>query len=234
MAGDPNMLALGSMGLRPPAYNQNYNLAFGTGLPMAGFAGQPLSMGMGFPGTSPGFHTMGHANPLFGYAPGFTMAHHPPVAENSSDTPDVESKNEGSNDGNGEESGNQPRPISGTTPIMFAPAGMPVNHQTVARAPGGIMGHDGSYHPTVLQVVSTDSQNENGVTAPTRMAMFPVGNVVPLQKPKKWVRWNEHEDQVLRRVVEQFGENNFRLISEQVFHGTRTETQCKNRWKKVS
>jgi hypothetical protein len=34
--------------------------------------------------------------------------------------------------------------------------------------------------------------------------------------------------------VEQYGENNFRHISEQVFQGTRTEQQCKNRWKKVS
>lgn len=58
--------------------------------------------------------------------------------------------------------------------------------------------------------------------------------VAPLQQPKKWVRWSEDEDRILGKAVEQYGENNFRQISEQVFQGTRTEQQCKNRWKKVS
>jgi len=214
------------MGLRPPAFNQNFNLAFGTGLPMASVGqSMPMQMGMGFPGTSPGFHAMGHVNHLFGYGPGFAMAHH--STANYGDTPGAHSNNEDGSEGNG---GGQPKPISGMTPLAFAPAGMHANNQMVVRAP---VGHDGNYHPAVLQVVSTDSQAENG-GATTQMAMVPIGNVVALQKPKKWVRWSDHEDQVLRRTEEQFGENNFRLISEQVFHGSRTEVQCKNRWKKVS
>ncbi|KAL7537386.1 hypothetical protein ACHAXR_012221 [Thalassiosira sp. AJA248-18] len=242
MAGDPNMLALGSMGFRPPpAFHPNFNLAFGTGLPMASLVGhQPTTMQMGFPGTSPGFHTMGHAasHPLFGYGPGYAMAHqHHPTAANpagDSDTPDARTNNDeqGSEGLGGEGVGQQPKPISGMTPFTFAPAGMPINNQMVARAPG----HDGNFHPAVLQVVSTDSQMENGGTATTtthQLAMVPFGNVVALQEPKKWVRWSEQEDLVLRRSVEQWGENNFRHISEQVFHGTRTEVQCKNRWKKA-
>jgi myb proto-oncogene protein len=59
------------------------------------------------------------------------------------------------------------------------------------------------------------------------------GVAIPLQKPKKWVRWSEQEDQHLRRAVRTLGENNFKMISERVFHGTRSEVQCKNRWKKV-
>jgi hypothetical protein len=60
------------------------------------------------------------------------------------------------------------------------------------------------------------------------------GMAIPLQQPKKWVRWSEQEDQYLRRAVHTLGENSFKMISEKVFHGTRTEVQCKNRWKKVS
>ena len=85
-------------------------------------------------------------------------------------------------------------------PLIFAPAGMPANNQKVVRAP---VSHGGNYHPAVLQVVSADSQTENG-GATTQMAMVSIGNVVALQKPKKWVRWSDHKDQVLRRTVEQF------------------------------
>ena len=232
MAGDPNMLALGSMAMRPPsASNQNTSLAYGTGLPM-NLAGQPM-LGMGLSGTSPGFHTMGqHLSHLYGYGPGSVMPHNLPT--NSGDgTPDANRSNkdvgiEGHNGGD-----RQSKPISGMTPpLMFAaPAsGMLANGQILARAPAGL---DVNY-PTVLQVVSTDSQNDHGGKVTTQMAMVPVGSVVPLQDPKKWVRWSDHEDLILRKSVEQFGENNYRLISERVFHGTRTEVQCKNRWKKVS
>jgi len=232
------MLALGSMGLHPPAYNQiGYNLRFGSGHAMSSLLSQqlqPIQMGMAFPGTSPGFHAMGHANSFFGYAPTFGMPHHSTVA-NSNNTPDAKPNNEDGSDGHGGADDAQPKPISGLSPpIVFAHTGMPANNQMVARAPGGMgMGHDGNYHPAVLQVVSTDSQHENGGANPTHMTMVPFGNVVALQKPKKWVRWSDHEDQTLRSYVEQYGENNFRLISEQVFHGSRTEVQCKNRWKKA-
>lgn len=47
------------------------------------------------------------------------------------------------------------------------------------------------------------------------------------------VRWSDQEDACLSRAVQQWGENNFRHISEQIFHGTRSESQCKNRWKKA-
>lgn len=220
------MLALGSMAVRPPpALNQNFGLAYGTGLPM-NIAGQPM-LGMGLSGTSPGFHVMGqHLNHLYGYGPGFAMSHNAP-ANSGGGTPNATHPNneDGSERHNG--GAQQPKPISGMTPpLMFA---APAN-QMMARAPTG---PDGNY-PAVLQVVSTDSQNDNGGRATAQMAMVPVGSVLALQQPKKWVRWSDHEDLILRRSVEQFGENNYRLISEQVFHGSRTEVQCKNRWKKVS
>jgi len=64
-------------------------------------------------------------------------------------------------------------------------------------------------------------------------SLVPFENVAQLQQPKKWVRWSEHEDQILTRAVDQWGENNFRYISEQIFHGSRSAVQCKNRWMKV-
>lgn len=106
------------------------------------------------------------------------------------------------------------------------------------------MGHNGQ----IYQVMSTDSNDgyQNvAAPAPMQMPMPPmlVHNgmlvpqqgmaAIPLQEPKKWVRWSEQEDQHLRRAVQAFGEHNFKLISERVFHGARSEVQCKNRWKKV-
>jgi len=52
-------------------------------------------------------------------------------------------------------------------------------------------------------------------------------------RSKKWVRWSEAEDRQLRLAVSTVGPNDFRLISERYFQGTRTEVQCRNRWKKA-
>lgn len=205
---------------------------------MASLVGQPtMQMQMGFPGTSPGYHTMGHhANHFYGYGPSFAMAQYPaapapaPAANGGSETPDSHSNNEDGSEGRGG-GGQQQRKLSGMTPLVFAPT----NNAMMARR-ASIGGHDGNFHPAVMQVVSADSQMDTGpMTGATHQAvMVPVGSVVSLQQPKKWVRWSEHEDQVLRSAVHQWGENNFRHISEQVFHGSRTEVQCKTRWKKVS
>ncbi|KAL3815816.1 hypothetical protein ACHAXA_010750 [Cyclostephanos tholiformis] len=214
MADDPNLIALGSMAMGN-LHHQNFNNAFGSGLV------QPIN----FLGTSPGFHTMGQpqiSHYMYGYGPAFAAMHHATASGSEAGTPGDRSHDDG-------EGGHRcTRPMSGMTPLVFA--GMPTSFQA-ARCP---MGYEGNFHP-VMQVVSTDSQadDENGTMA--RVRMVPMGNVVvPLQQPKKWVRWSDHEDQVLSRAVGQYGENNFRHISEQIFQGSRTEVQCKNRWKKVS
>ena len=93
------------------------------------------------------------------------------------------------------------------------------------------------FHP-IVQVISSDSQARNNSEESTGNGVVLTGEVHEmigaLQRPKKWVRWSEKEDQYLRRAVGLVGENNFRIISERFFHGTRSEIQCKNRWKKVS
>lgn len=219
MAGDPNLIALGSMAM--PNFHPNFSLAFGGGLI------QPMQQ-MNFLGASPGFHAVGQPHNgqyLYGYGPGFAAMHHATANGGEAGTPGYRSNDDGSADGEGGH--RRPRPMSGMTPLVFA--GMPASFQA-ARGP---MGYEGNFHP-VMQVVSTDSQADDGNGTTTRVRMVPMGNVVvPLQQPKKWVRWSEHEDQILGRAVEQYGENNFRHISEQIFHGSRTEVQCKNRWKKV-
>jgi len=156
----------------------------------------------------------------------------------------------------------QIRPM-GMTPLVFSglPANFQLSslHSVGGGLSGGGVGGGfceynasaNAYHPGLLQVVSTEDGTtidggggggtiaSNGTTVPYhhfRMVPMPaMGNAVaPLQQPKKWVRWSEDEDRILGQAVEQYGENNFRHISEQVFQGTRTEQQCKNRWKKVS
>ena len=97
---------------------------------------------------------MGHVNHLFGYGPGFSMSHH--SIANHSNTPCAHSNNEDGSEGH---DGGQPKPISGMNLLIFVPAGMPANNHMVVRAS---VGHDGNYHPAVLQVVSPDSQTENG------------------------------------------------------------------------
>ena len=54
-----------------------------------------------------------------------------------------------------------------------------------------------------------------------------------LQKPKMWVRWTADEDELLKKAVQKHGDHDFNLISEQIFHGSRTETQCRNRWQRA-
>ncbi|KAL3790604.1 hypothetical protein ACHAW5_011178 [Stephanodiscus triporus] len=219
MAGDPNLIALGSMAM--PNFHPNFSLAFGGGLV------QPMQQ-MNFLGASPGFHAVGQPHNgqyLYGYGPGFAAMHHATANGGEAGTPGYRSNDDGSADGEG--CHRRPRPMSGMTPLVFA--GMPTSFQA-ARGP---IGYEGNFHP-VMQVVSTDSQADDGNGTTTRVRMVPMGNVVvPLQQPKKWVRWSEHEDQILARAVEQYGENSFRHISEQIFHGSRTEVQCKNRWKKA-
>ena len=158
-----------------------------------------------------------------------------PVVAPSNATPDV--------------SGEQ---ISGMTPLVFS--GMRSNaggvqHTNIYPPHNGnamsgmrnVMNSEGQ----IYQVVSTDSQMDypSGVasSAPVQMQMpvppmmvFQSGmSGIPLQQPKKWVRWSEQEDICLRRAVQTYGEHNFKGISEHIFHGARSEVQCKNRWKKV-
>ena len=115
----------------------------------------------------------------------------------------------------------QPQIMSGMTPLPFNST----VSNTFAYSNNSFVHPEGSFHP-IVQVVSSDSQPRNNNIL--------LGNEVILQQPKKWVRWGDDEDRYLRMAVRTVGENNFRLISESYFHGTRTELQCKNRWKKVS
>jgi len=114
---------------------------------------------------------------------------------------------------------------------------------------GGGAHHHPMYHPqmpphhgapmyggqALLQtVVSTDSQtdvnNNTNQVAPSAVAS--AAATVPVEA-KKWARWSDQEDQMLRSAVERSGDNNWDYISKHVFGGSRSDKQCKNRWKKV-
>ena len=211
-----------NMGVHRLPANPNFGIAIGTGHPI--MINQPMHLG-GFPGTS---HD---AVNLFGcVGPSF----HPVTMANPTAGP----HSNGINNEYGTEGGGGsrwPPNMSGMTPMLFG-GGVPANIG-MAAAPAPLA------HPAVMQVVSSDSASDTitdvaaagrHVNHPrTQVAMVPAGNAVQLQKPKKWVRWSEQEDTLLRRAVYQWGEGAFGDISEQIFRGSRTETQCKNRWKTV-
>ena len=95
----------------------------------------------------------------------------------------------------------------------------------VARASVPMAQYYGQQYLT--QVVSTD-QSEVAAAVPTSVVQ---GGTK--QQSKRWVRWSDHEDQILRLAVERSGDNNWKIISDNVFNGSRSESQCKNRWKKA-
>lgn len=224
---------------------------------MMSFSGFPGQM------PSDAFNVWGHHhNGMAGLSPAYyhhqaSVAHHAPAgvaavpmaaAAPSAPSPD--------------NAGGEERRLSGMTPLVFGgmpnaaamthvtsmhhgASGLP--HAGFAPHPGhampgmrNIINHNGH----IYQVVSTDSQGDfqnMPAPAPMQMPVAPMlvhsnmmfNQQIPLQEPKKWVRWSEQEDQHLRRAVQAYGEHNFKLISERIFHGARSEVQCKNRWKKA-
>jgi len=50
---------------------------------------------------------------------------------------------------------------------------------------------------------------------------------------KRWARWSSEEDQLLQTAVSVEGVDNWILISVKYFHGSRSDVQIKNRWKKI-
>lgn len=223
----------------PPAANFGHVMHFGA-LPMPAPAhSHGFEMWQNHGGMSPAF-----SYPATHYLPSMGAAAMPPAAQNN--TPNA--------------TANAPaeQKISGMTPLVFSgmPHGMPHAMHHMPHA----MSHAGYQYPSnamalrnvvnaegqiqqIYQVVSSDSQGDApNMAAPAPMPLIMhngmlmsagPGLTIPLQEPKKWVRWSEQEDQHLRRAVQHLGENSFKYISETIFHGARSEVQCKNRWKKV-
>ena len=208
------------------------------------FGGFPSMYGSQMPSNAfdmwQNFGQHGGMSPSFYHQP--PAPHHAPSAMAAASAPG----NETPDNTEGEQK------IWGMTPLVFG--GMPANaasmHQVHAAqfpaqypvpAVRNVMHQDGQ----IYQVTSQGDRYQNAAApAPMQMQMpqmlvpngliFPHGTSgIPLQEPKKWVRWSEQEDQHLRRAVQAYGEQNFKMISERIFHGARSEVQCKNRWKKV-
>ena len=51
---------------------------------------------------------------------------------------------------------------------------------------------------------------------------------------KKWARWTIEEDELLKFAVSLEGLQNWKVIGDKYFMGTKKAVQCKNRWRKVS
>jgi hypothetical protein len=217
----------------------------------------------GFPGQMPSdaFNMWGHQhNGMAGLSPAYyhhqaPVSHHAPAGVAAVPMAAAPSAPSPSNAG-------EERRLSGMTPLVFGgmPNAAAMTHNANSMHHGAAVSHAGfAHHPghavpamrniinhngQLYQVMSTDSQGDfqnMPAPAPMQMPVAPMlvhsnmmfNQQLPLQEPKKWVRWSEQEDQHLRRAVQAYGEHNFKLISERIFHGARSEVQCKNRWKKA-
>lgn len=67
------------------------------------------------------------------------------------------------------------------------------------------------------------------------MEILSQSSTTPIEEQRKWQRWTDSEDEILRAAVTKEGApHNWKRISRKYFLGVRSDTQCKNRWKKVS
>jgi hypothetical protein len=79
--------------------------------------------------------------------------------------------------------------------------------------------------------------NFSDVSESASLALKSLETVAPAAstKQKKYHRWEDDEDEILREAVSKCGQApyNWKRISRKYFRGSRSSAQCKNRWNKV-
>ncbi len=141
----------------------------------------------------------------------------------------------------------QPQPITithNTSPGLTSYATVPypyVNHypsgQPLVQHPSGQFYPAGAYGQEMIRnVVSYDQPgrtNNDTVSMLSRIVDNPVNPPdSALEQPKKWIRWTEMEDLVLKTAVKKYGDEKMGLISRRIFYNTRDTNQCRQRWRK--
>ena len=141
----------------------------------------------------------------------------------------------------------QPQPISithNTSPGLTSYATVPYpydNHypsgQPLVQHPSGNFYPAGAYGQEMIRnVVSYEGQarpNNDTVSMLSRIVENPVNPPdSALEQPKKWIRWTEMEDLVLKTAVKKYGDDKMGLISRRIFYNTRDTNQCRQRWRK--
>eukprot|EP00985_Skeletonema_marinoi_P011074 scaffold5233_cov145-Skeletonema_marinoi.AAC.1 len=94
---------------------------------------------------------------------------------------------------------------------------------------------NGQFYPAIMNVVSSDQRDHpNDATLLSRIVDDPPNPPeTALGQPKKWIRWTDTEDLVLKMAVKKYGEDKMDLISRRIFYNTRDINQCRQRWKKA-
>ena len=94
---------------------------------------------------------------------------------------------------------------------------------------------NGQFYPAIMNVVSSDQRDHpNDATLLSRIVDDPPNPPeTALGQPKKWIRWTDTEDLVLKTAVKKYGEDKMDLISRRIFYNTRDINQCRQRWKKA-
>lgn len=92
---------------------------------------------------------------------------------------------------------------------------------------------NGNFYPAIMNVVSSDHPDPNATLLSRIVDDPPNPPHSALGQPKKWVRWTDTEDHLLKRAVKKYGEDKMDLISKRIFYNTRDVNQCRQRWKKA-
>ena len=174
---------------------------------------QQLETGQVFPGQSPPFPFQNDVGYFSGMDNGLQMLMAP-----KSGTP-------------------QPQPIT----ITHMPPGhtyATVPYPYVNHYPSGqplIQHPSGKFYPAIMNVVSSDQRGHptNDASMLSRIVDNPPNPPESaLSQPKKWVRWTDMEDMVLKAAVKKYGEDQMDFISRRIFYNTRDTSQVRQRWRK--
>lgn len=94
---------------------------------------------------------------------------------------------------------------------------------------------NGNFYPAVMSVVSSDQRDhtDEAILLSRIVDNPPNPPEAALGQPKKWIRWSDGEDIVLKNAVKKYGEDKMDLVSQRIFYNTRDINQCKQRWKKA-
>ncbi len=94
---------------------------------------------------------------------------------------------------------------------------------------------NGKFYPAIMNVVPSDMRgHRNEANLLSRIVDDPPNPPESaLGQPKKWIRWTDMEDVVLKTAVKKYGEDEMDLISRRIFLNTRSVDQCRQRWKKA-
>jgi len=114
-------------------------------------------------------------------------------------------------------------PLNGTSKCRISSLGnMPMSE-----------GQHGVTAAPAASVPAVSSDPDNMVSDATSSASSSQSSSSPVTVTPKTGRWTKSEDAMLRQAVDDYGAKNWKQISDEAFHGLRSDVQCLHRWQKV-